>query len=112
LAETLSIRVFFIFGHEDPLKGEFYIGSADWMYRNLHARVEAVVPILDDHLKEKLWEIIQISLKDKRQTWDMQSDGKYIQRKSDEPGVHQILMSLTKQKIQQLEELNQKISAK
>ena len=27
----------------DPLAGEFYIGSADWMYRNLLARVEAVV---------------------------------------------------------------------
>ena len=29
----------------DELDGEFYIGSADWMYRNLLARVEAVVPV-------------------------------------------------------------------
>ena len=32
-------------GADDPVDGEFYIGSADWMYRNLLARVEAVVPI-------------------------------------------------------------------
>ena len=29
-------RIFyFAAGHEDPLDGEFFIGSADWMYRNL-----------------------------------------------------------------------------
>ena len=31
-------------GAADPVDGEFYIGSADWMYRNLHARVEADRP--------------------------------------------------------------------
>ncbi|MBX3041416.1 MAG: polyphosphate kinase 1 [Bdellovibrionaceae bacterium] len=83
-------------GAADPLDGEFYIGSADWMYRNLHARVEAVVPIWERPLKEKLWEILQLSLKDQRQTWDMKSDGSYSQRKSDEPGLHATLVQLTK----------------
>nr|HRO67405.1 hypothetical protein [Pseudobdellovibrionaceae bacterium] len=79
-----------------PLDGEFYIGSADWMYRNLHARVEAVVPIWERPLKEKLWEILQLSLKDQRQAWDMKSDGSYSQRKSDDPGLHATMIQLTK----------------
>lgn len=83
-------------GAQDPLDGDFFIGSADWMYRNLHARVEAIVPILDRHLKEKCWEMLQICLKDQRQAWTMDSKGNYTQRMSTDPGVHQVLMNLTK----------------
>lgn len=83
----------------DPIDGEFYIGSADWMYRNLHARVECVVPIIERPLREKIWEIIQLHLKDQRQTWDMRSDGNYTQRQQSEIGVQQSLMNLTKQRI-------------
>src|SRR5205823_8336797 len=36
---------YFANGQESPLDGEYYIGSADWMQRNLSARVEAIVPI-------------------------------------------------------------------
>lgn len=83
-------------GQENPVDGDFYIGSADWMYRNLHARVECVVPILDRKLKEQIWEIIQLYLRDQRQTWDMHSDGSYIQRKGAEQGVQQHFMQLAK----------------
>ncbi|MBX2988920.1 MAG: polyphosphate kinase 1 [Bdellovibrionaceae bacterium] len=83
-------------GAADPLDGEFFIGSADWMYRNLHARVESVVPIWDRALREKLWEILQLTLKDQRQTWDMHADGGYTQRKSAETGLHNQLIQLTK----------------
>lgn len=91
-------------GVQDPLDGDFYMGSADWMYRNLHARVEAIVPILDRGLKEKIWEILQLSLKDQRQTWQMTPDGDYVQRKSVEAGVQQVLMQLTKQRVKNIEE--------
>ncbi|RYZ89328.1 MAG: polyphosphate kinase 1, partial [Proteobacteria bacterium] len=92
-------------GSADPLDGDFFLGSADWMYRNLHARVEAIVPILDRALKEKLWEIFNLYLKDQRQTWQMTSDGDYVQRKSGtDPGIHQVLMQLTKQRIKTIEE--------
>jgi polyphosphate kinase len=91
-------------GAEDPLDGEFYIGSADWMYRNLHARVEAIVPILDRTLREKCWEILQLTLKDQRQVWQMNPDGGYTQRKSNEPGLHQVLMQLTKSRNKLVEE--------
>lgn len=82
----------------DPIDGEFYLGSADWMYRNLHARVECIVPVVERSLKEKIWEILQAYMKDQRQTWDMSSDGGYQQRKGLDPGVQQILMTLAKQR--------------
>lgn len=93
-------------GAADPIDGEFYIGSADWMYRNLHARVEAVVPIIDRGAREKIWEILQLSLKDERQSWQMTSEGNYVQRKSNEPGVQQLLMQLAKQRAKNIEESN------
>jgi polyphosphate kinase len=92
-------------GADDPLDGEFYIGSADWMYRNLLARVEAVVPIERRPLRERLWEVIQVMLNDQRQAWDMQPDGSYVQRTppadapaGSNPGTHVTLMNLTKQR--------------
>lgn len=91
-------------GSEDPLDGDFFIGSADWMYRNLHARVELIAPILDRTLKEKCWEILQLSLKEKRQAWEMKSDGTYVQKKSEEPGIHQTLMHLAKTRVMTVEE--------
>lgn len=91
-------------GQVDPLDGEFYIGSADWMYRNLHARVESIVPIWERSLKEKLWEILQLTLKDRRQTWDMNSEGAYTQRVSNDPGLHETLIQLTKTRNTVLEE--------
>jgi len=83
---------------EDPINGDFSIGSADWMYRNLLARVEAVVPIERRPLREKLWDILQIMLGDRRQAWEMQPDGSYVQRVAgpNDLGTHQFLMNQTK----------------
>src|SRR5262249_55428511 len=63
-------RIFhFAAGHEDPLDGEFLIGSADWMFRNLSQRVEVVAPVLARTGRERLWEILDVMLKDQRQAW-------------------------------------------
>jgi polyphosphate kinase len=35
-------------------KPEFYIGSADWMTRNLMRRVEVVTPVIDESIKKEL----------------------------------------------------------
>lgn len=71
-------RIFwFSGGHEDPLQGEFIIGSADWMYRNLQTRVEAAVPIQGSEQKRLLWDILQTVLTDRRTAWEMQPDGAY-----------------------------------
>lgn len=71
-------RVFhFANGKQEPAQGSFFIGSADWMERNLSRRVEAIAPIKSPGLKERLWDILQVSLADCRQAWDMQADGSY-----------------------------------
>jgi len=66
-------------GQADPLDGEFYIGSADWMDRNLSRRVEAVAPVAARNLRERLWEDVVVQLEDRRNAWQMQPDGSYVQ---------------------------------
>lgn len=86
-------------GETDPLNGEYFLGSADWMYRNLLARVETVVPIEERKLRERFQEIFDIMLTDRRQAWEMQSDGTYVQYKPSQPieeiGTQKRLMELT-----------------
>jgi len=73
-------RIFyFAAGFDDPLQGEFFIGSADWMFRNLSKRVEVVTPVLAREWKQKLWEILDICLRDRRQAWVLGEDGAYSQ---------------------------------
>jgi polyphosphate kinase len=60
---------------------EYYLGSADWMSRNLDARVEAAVPVEDPKLKEEVQAILDLQLADNCKAWDMQSDGTYVQRR-------------------------------
>ncbi|MCD4665327.1 MAG: polyphosphate kinase 1 [Bacteroidales bacterium] len=43
---------------------QYYIGSADWMPRNLDHRIEVMTPVYDDDIKKELWDMIQIQLKD------------------------------------------------
>jgi polyphosphate kinase len=64
-------------GKADPLDGDFYIGSADWMYRNLNTRVECAAPIEQRTHRERLWQIMQLHLTDRRQRWLMKPDGSY-----------------------------------
>jgi polyphosphate kinase len=74
---------------------EYFIGSADWMPRNLERRVEVVVPIIDRALHHRLASLMRVYLADNRQGWDLQADGTYLQRATrtpDEAGSHQILM--------------------
>jgi polyphosphate kinase len=97
-------RIFhFAAGAEDPLAGEFYIGSADWMYRNFQARVEVITPVEDAAAKARLWEILEIMQHDQVQAWDMQSDGSYVLRRPAAGatgaaawGTHRALMELTR----------------
>ena len=97
-------RVFFFSDAGKEWEGEYYIGSADWMHRNMHARVEVITPIYFDEIKEQLAEFFQVLLKDKRSAWDLKSDGSYVQRKGDEnTGSHNQLMDQTLKKLKDLE---------
>ena len=75
---------------------EVYIGSADWMPRNLNRRIEAITPVEDPNLAKDLQEILGIMLSDNRHAWDLQPDGQYIQRhpakNAPELNAHHILM--------------------
>ena len=66
--------------HNNGLE-EVFIGSADWMPRNLDRRVEAVTPVEDPDCAKELKEILDILLADNRQAWELQSDDSYIQRR-------------------------------
>jgi len=59
---------------------QVYIGSADWMPRNLDARVEVIIPVEEGSLVKELKQILEIVLADNRQAWDLKADGTYIQR--------------------------------
>jgi polyphosphate kinase len=79
---------------------DMFMGSGDWMNRNLSHRVEAAVPIEDPALQSRLKEILDILLADNRQAWDLAPDGTWTQRTPapGEPdrGTHERLMELTR----------------
>ncbi len=74
-------RVFYFYNNGAE---EIFIGSADWMPRNLNRRVEAITPILEPEIAKDLQEILGIMLADNRQAWELQTDGSYVQRRPGE----------------------------
>jgi polyphosphate kinase len=89
---------------DNPVEGEFLIGSADWMYRNLSKRVEVVTPIMAPAAKQRLWEVLDICLHDRRQAWELHNDGTYARLNPDADtgaealGTHARLMELTERR--------------
>ena len=75
-------RIYYFGAAQVPGEGEFYIGSADWMYRNLSKRIEVVTPVTASTPKQRLWEILEICLRDKRQAWILGSDCHYTRDES------------------------------
>jgi polyphosphate kinase len=73
-----------IFSFERP--GEppsIYIGSADVMPRNLYNRVELVTPILDEKLRAELTDLLDRSLADNTNSWQLDADGRWTRRQPD-----------------------------
>lgn len=79
-------RIYYFENGGDPI---VYIGSADWMDRNLSRRVEVVFPIEEPALKQRLIEILNVCLSDNVKARELQTDGSYrrVSPKPDQPRV-------------------------
>ncbi|MGA9471678.1 MAG: polyphosphate kinase 1 [Terriglobales bacterium] len=68
-----------IFCFENGGEPEVFLGSADWMSRNLHERVEVLFPLKDRLLRERvLHEILAAYLADNLKSRFLQKDGRYL----------------------------------
>ena len=56
---------------------EVYMGSADWMPRNLDRRVEITFPVEDPELKKQVVHILEVELEDNVKAHVLQPDGSY-----------------------------------
>ncbi|MCK4707690.1 MAG: RNA degradosome polyphosphate kinase, partial [Gammaproteobacteria bacterium] len=72
-------RIFYFRNNGDE---EFYLGSADLMTRNLEHRVEVLAPVELDIHREECRTILNSCLNDSCSAWELQQDGSYIQRQS------------------------------
>lgn len=86
VSETISVhsivgnflehsRIFYFYNDGDT---EIYMGSADWMPRNLDRRVEILFPVENPDLKEEVMHILQVQLADNCKAHLLQKDGSYI----------------------------------
>ncbi len=66
-----------IFYFENDGSPEVYMGSADWMPRNLDKRVEILFPVEDPDLKEQVIHILRVQLEDNVKAHILQPDGTY-----------------------------------
>lgn len=97
-----SIKVFSIIGRflehsriyrfENAGQPEYFIGSADWMRRNLDSRMETVMSVADPVIKDELENILSVYESDNITAWYMQPDGSYVRStpaENEEPGPSQ-----------------------
>lgn len=72
-----------IYYFRNDLAHDIYLGSADWMNRNLFRRVEVAFPVLDPALKKRVMqEGLQPYLKDNLNAWELNGDGHYQRRRA------------------------------
>ena len=68
-------RIFYFSNNGSP---EYYMGSADWMPRNLDKRVEILFPVEDPVLQEEIRNILDIQLADTKKAHLLMPDGTYV----------------------------------
>jgi len=66
-----------IFYFDNGGQSEIYMGSADWMPRNLERRVEILFPVEDKRLKEKVLHILETQLRDNMKAHVLRPDNTY-----------------------------------
>ena len=67
-------RIFYFYSGGNE---EVFMGSADWMPRNLEKRVEIVFPVEDEQIKKEVMHILDIQMKDNVKASILQADGTY-----------------------------------
>lgn len=67
-----------IFYFENNGNAEYYMGSADWMPRNLDKRVEILFPVEDPILQEEIYHILHMQLSDTKKAHLLIPDGHYV----------------------------------
>ena len=70
-----------IYGFENDGAPEYFIGSADWMKRNLDRRVETIAAVTEPTLIAEIEEILTVAENDNHSAWDLQPDGMYVRRR-------------------------------
>jgi polyphosphate kinase len=68
-------RIFCFANGHGPGRAAWYIGSADWMPRNLDRRVEALTPVDTPSLQQRLMEVLQVNLADDTLAWTLGPEG-------------------------------------
>lgn len=81
-----------IFKFENAGEPKIYMGSADWMPRNLDRRVEIIFPVRDDQLKARVSHILETHLADNTNARMMMPDGSYhnVSRRGKKPFSSQL----------------------
>ncbi|KNC55462.1 uncharacterized protein AMSG_11662 [Thecamonas trahens ATCC 50062] len=71
-------RIYYFYNDGKP---RYYLGSADWMTRNLKFRIEVLTPVYDKNIQACIMSELQLYLSPERaNVWDMQPDGRYQRR--------------------------------
>lgn len=77
-----------VFWFENGGREELYIGSADWMPRNLNERVELMVPVEDPELRNRIKKMVDMELADNQKARIMHADGTWTKTISTENPVN------------------------
>lgn len=77
-------RVYTFYNDGDPT---VYLGSADWMKRNLHRRVECVFPVYDNALKQEIIDVLKIQLSDNVKACEIGQDMENIRISNNKPKI-------------------------
>jgi polyphosphate kinase len=94
-------RIYYFHNNGDP---HVSMGSADWQRRNLDDRVEVILPVEDQMVKERLIRILTLALEDNRLAWETDAQGQYIQHiRAEGEGellnFHDLLMRRAQQRV-------------
>jgi len=93
---------------------EYLIGSADAMKRNLEHRVETLVPVQSEVLKEQLHEILELQLQDRVSAWELLADGSYRlvnpQARRGQDGCQEKMIKLAEKRQHEMQRLRKRKS--